>query len=158
MELKQFINKMQQNTGLRTLLPVHQGMLYPYFSVCNGRLCAHFLTNASRITPEGMVLYTPAYHIIGCYPEADIPCIRNLKYDPSFADVDFSATTLMEKKSPSEREMAKAQMLKLTELVNDVLRQWDETGSADFSAYHQQLQLVLTEQQLQMYAKVTGCA
>lgn len=157
MELKQYINNLQQNPGLRALLPVHQGMLYPYFTVTHGRLCAHFLTNASRLTEEGMVLYTPAYHIVGTFPDAHILCIRNLKYDPAFADVDFSATTVLEKKSPSEREMAKTQMMKLADLANQVLCQWEETGTADLPAYHQQLSQVLTQQQMQMYLRVTGC-
>lgn len=157
MELKQFMNTMQQNVGLRSLLPLNQGMLYPWFTVTGGRLCAHFLANASVITSEGMVLHTPAYHVIGCYPEGTIGCIENLRYNPAFRDVDFGATTLLKKRDAEEKQQAKERMRRLTELVNEVLRQWDETGTADFTAYHQQLAAVLTEQQLQMYHMVTGC-
>ena len=156
MELKQFINKMQQSSGLRSMLPMHQGMLYPYFTITNGRLCAHFLTHASKIIPEGLVIYPPEYHIVSCYPEGDIRCIRDLKYDPAFASIDYSQTALLEKKSPAERETAKQNLQKLAELSDCILSQWEQTGDADLAGYHSQLAQVLTQQQYQMYLEVTG--
>lgn len=154
MELKKFINVLQQNVGLRTLLPLNQGLLYPYFEVRDGQLYAHFLANASTITPEGMLLYPPAYHVLASYPQGQILCVENLRYAPAFRDVDFSATTLLEKKSPEEREEARAQMAQLNQLVEDVLKNWE---CADVAAYHRQLACVLTDQQMQMYLKVAGC-
>lgn len=154
MELKKFINTLQQNIGLRTLLPLNQGLLYPYFDVRDGQLYAHFLANASSITPEGLLLYTPAYHVVASYPQGEILCIENLRHSPLFRDVDFSATTLLEKKAPEERELSRAQMAQLNQLVEDVLKNWE---GADVAAYHRQLACVLTNQQMQMYLKVTGC-
>ena len=154
MEMKKFINALQQNVGLRTLLPLNQGLLYPYFEVREGHLYAHFLANASNITPEGLLLYTPVYHVMASYPQGQILCIENLRYAPAFREVDFSATTLLEKKSPEETATARAQMAKLNQLSEEVLKDWE---NADIAAYHKQLECVLTEQQMQMYLKVTGC-
>ena len=154
MELKKFINTLQQNVGLRTLLPLNQGLLYPYFEVRNGQLYTHFLANASTITPEGMLLYPPAYHVMATYPQGEILCIENLRYVPAFRNVDFSATVLLEKKNPEQREAARAQMAQLNQLAEDVLKDWE---NADIAAYHRQLSCVLTNQQMQMYLKVTGC-
>ena len=154
MELKKFINALQQNVGVRTLLPLNQGLLYPYFEVRDGQLYAHFLANASKITPEGLLLYTPAYHVMASYPQGEILCIENLRYAPIFRDVDFSATTLLEKKSSEEAELARAQMARLNQLVEDVLKNWE---CADIAAYHLQLACVLTQQQMQMYLKVARC-
>ena len=154
MELKKFINVLQQNIGLRTLLPLNQGLLYPYFEVRDGQLYAHFLANANNITPEGMLLHTPAYHVMASYPQGQILCIENLRYVPCFRDVDFSATTLLEKKSPEEAAAARAQMATLNQLSEEVLKDWK---NADIAAYHKQLECVLTDQQMQMYLKVAGC-
>lgn len=154
MELKKFINALQQNVGLRTLLPLNQGLLYPYFEVRDGQLYAHFLANASSITSEGLLLYTPVYHVVASYPQGEILCIENLRYSPLFRDVDFSATTLLGKKSSEEKETARAQMVKLNQLSEEVLKDWE---NADIAAYHKQLECVLTDHQMQMYLKVTGC-
>lgn len=154
MELKNFINKLQQNVGLRTLLPLNQGLLYPYFEVRDGQLYTHFLANASSITPEGVLLYPPAYHVLASYPQGQILCIENLKFNPLFKAMDFSATTLLEKKTPEERDTARARLAKLTELAEEILKDWE---NGDIAAYHKQLEIVLTEQQMQMYLKVTGC-
>lgn len=156
MELKQFINQMQQNVGLRAMLPVHQGMLYPYFTIINGRLCAHFLTNASKIIPEGLVQYHPEFYIVSCYPHADIRCIQDLKFAPAFSDVDFTQSDLLEKKSDEERAVARQEFQKLNRLAAEVLDQWDREGNADLAAYNQQLGRVLTERQYQLYLRVIG--
>lgn len=157
MELKQFINTLQQSPALRAMVPMNQGMLYPWFTLLDGKLCVHFLTNASNVTPEGMLLHTPAYHVAALYPSGRLLCVESLRCRADFQDVDFSAATLMPKPDPIRKQEGKARMRRLTELVNDVLHQWDETGTADFTAYHELLQIVLTEQQAQMYRKLTGC-
>lgn len=154
MELKKFINTLQQNVGLRTLLPLNQGLLYPYFEVRDGQLYAHFLANASSITPEGLLLYTPAYHVVASYPQAEILCIENLRHAPGFRNVDFCATTLLKKKSAEEQEVARAQLAQLSQLADSVL---NDPENGDIAAYHKQLSCVLTDQQMQMYLKVAGC-
>ncbi len=156
MELKQFIHTLQQDPALRRLLPINQGMLYPCFTLCEGKLCAHFLTHASSITPEGMVLYPPAYHVAALYPQGSILCVENLRCNPGFQDVDFAATTLVTKPGPEEKQQRKAQIARLKVLADRVLADWDETGTADFTAYHSLLQEVLTSQQTQLYGRVTG--
>jgi len=154
MELKKFINTLQQNVGVRTLLPLNQGLIYPYFVRQNGKLCAHFLGNASNIMAAGMVLHTPAYHVVASYPKGEVLCVENLQYNPAFRNVDFSETTLLIKKTPQQREEAKAQMAKLAQLAEEVLQDWE---NADLEAYHAQLFQVLTQQQVRMYRKVAGC-
>lgn len=154
MELKKFINALQQNVGLRTLLPLNQGLLYPYFEVRDGQLYTHFLANASTITADGMLLYTPVYHVLATYPQGNILCVENLKFAPIFRDVDFSVTTLLKKKTPEEQESARAQLTLLAQLADAVLEDGNDTNIA---AYHRQLACVLTDQQMQMYLKVTGC-
>lgn len=156
MELKQFINKMMQSNGLRAMLPVNQGLLYPCFTICEGNLCAHFLAHGSNITPEGMVQHMPLYHVTSLYPRGSVVSIENLRFNPAFADTDFSASTLIPRRSPEEKQKAKEQMQQLTNLVNGALDSWDETGRADFDAYHEKLTQVLQPEQLQMYRKVMG--
>lgn len=156
MELKQFINKMMQSNVLRAMLPVNQGLIYPCFAVREGNLCVHFLACSSNITPEGLVQNMPLYHVASLYPQGRVVGIENLKYNPSFADVDFTATTVIPKRDPEQKQKAREQMQQLTALVNGVLGSWDEKGTADFDAYHEKLAQVILPEQLQMYRKVMG--
>lgn len=157
MELKQYINILQQSPALRAMVPMNQGMLYPRFTLLDGKLCVHFLTNASSITPEGMVLQAPAYHIAALYPSGRLLCVESLRCRAELQSEDFSATTLLPRPDAAQKQEGKARMQKLTALVNDVFRQWDEAGTADFTAYHALLRAVLTGQQDRLYRIVTGC-
>lgn len=156
MELKQFINTMMQSRGLRALLPVSQGLLYPCFTTRDGMLCAHFLANSSTIQPEGMVQYTPITHVTALFPGGAVVSVENLKFNPCFRDVDFTASTLIPKRSPEEKQQARENMALLTQLVNQVLTHWEETGTADTEAYHRQLSKVLLPQQWALYQRVMG--
>lgn len=156
MELKQFINTMMKNQGLRSLLPVSQGLLYPCFAVREGKLCAHFLANASAIRPEGMVQHMPLYHVTALYPEGYLVGIENLKYNPAFEQIDFDAFAVIPKRDPVQKQQAKEQLQELTRLVNEVLDTWDREQNADLTAYHEQLLRTLLPQQQMMYQKVMG--
>ena len=113
----------------------------------------NFLQGQEAIS-DGLLLYAPAYHVLATYPQGNILCVENLKFAPIFRDVDFSVTTLLKKKTPEEQESARAQMTLLAQLADAVLEDGSDTNIA---AYHRQLACVLTDQQMQMYLKVTGC-
>lgn len=158
MELTQFINRLQRNAGVQAFLPTSQGLLYPWFTLHQGILCAHFLANASEITPEGLVLYTPAFHIAAAYPQGKLLCLENLRCSILFRNTDFSQKTLIPKLSPEGRREARAEMAKLEKLAGRVLLEWDSGNDAAqaISDYHQQLSRILTGQQLAMYHRITG--
>lgn len=156
MELKQFINKLLTQPGLHSQLPVNQGMLYPCFDIRDGKLIAHFLTNASAITPEGMVQQMPLYHITALYPHGAVLGVENLKFNPCYADVDFTASTLIPKRTAEEKLLARQRMEELTKLVNEVLESWEATGTAAPAAYHEQLNTVLLPEQKALYQRVMG--
>lgn len=157
MELIDLINKMYRSDAVRSLLPIHQGILYPFFTTWDHSLCAHFLTNASQVTQEGLMTFPPEYHILFQFPECSIRGIRELKYDPAFRSIDFGKPILRQKLSPDEQAQTREAIRELERLANEVLHQWEQNGCADVSAYHSQLRHVLTDQQYQMYCIVTGC-
>ena len=154
MELKQFINLLQQNPALRAVVPMNQGMLYPRFAVQGGVLCVHFLTNASNITPEGMLMHTPAYHIAAQYPGGRLLCVESLRCRPDLQDVDFSAVTLLPKPDAEQKPVLRERLHRLTALVNGVFSRWDETSTADPEEYHALLEQVLTAEQAALYRRI----
>lgn len=153
MELKEFMKKIQQDPVRFQMLPMTQGMLYPAFSVTQGKLCAHILCHRSAVKPEGLQIWPPEYYFQYVYPQGKSLAVQSLRYSAQWESTDFDTTTLIPNRTPEERECAREAIKELNRLGDELLNAWDETGTADVRAYHQQLAQVLESGQWELYRR-----
>lgn len=156
MELKELMKEIQKDVIQRGILPIEQGMLYPTFSICRGKLCTHILSHRTAVKPEGLRIWPPEYYLQYSYPNVKPLVIADLKYSILGVNTDFAASTVIPVRAPEEKERRCEDMKKLIELGDTLLKSWDETGAADLEAYQQQLAKVLEPTQWEMYAHIMG--
>lgn len=151
MTLQDFMRKIQQNSVCRSMLPVDLVMLYPAFSVKRGILCAHILCHRAAVRPEGLEIWPPELSLEFTYPQARPISIINLKFDGPYAD----GTKLIPNRPPEDKARYAGAVRKLTGLGDGLLAGWDETVSADVSAYNECLKSVLDISQWEILAALT---
>lgn len=150
MTLQDFMRKIQQNSVCRSVLPADLAMLYPAFSVKRGILCAHILCHRAAVRPEGLEIWSPELSMELAYPQARLISIINLKFDGPYTD----GTKLIPNRSPEDKARYAGAIRKLTDLGDGLLTSWDETGSADVSAYNECLKSVLDASQWEILASL----
>ena len=156
MELKEFMKKIQKDPVRLHMLPMTQGMLYPAFSVCRGKLCAHILCHHSAVKPEGLQIWPPEYYLQYVYPQGKPLAAQSLKYSAQWGNADYDTPALIPNRTPEERERVREAIQELTRLGDELLKAWDENGTADVQAYNQQLAQVLESGQWELYRRFLG--
>lgn len=156
MELKELMKEIQKDVIQRGTLPMEQGMLYPAFSICRGKLCVHILSHRTAVKPEGLRIWPPEFYLQYSYPEVKPLAMANLKYSVLGKSTDFTAWAVIPVRTPEDKERSRENLKKLIELGSQLLKSWVETGTADPEAYQQQLAKVLEPAQWEMYAHLLG--
>lgn len=156
MKLKEFIRKVQNTPVIRGLLPVNQGMLFPAFTVTEGKLCLHFLCHRSAVVKDGLQVWPPELYFQFAYPKGTLLAMQDLHYSPGFAGSDFKKAQLLPPRTPEERSRYRDSMQSLEQLGDEILQTWDAAGAAELEAYNRLLERVLLPEQAACYRRLLG--
>lgn len=158
MKLKEFIRKVQSSPVTRAVLPMGQGMLFPAFTVTEGKLCLHFICHRSSVTKDGLQIWPPEFYFQFAYPKGTLLTMQNLRYVPGFQETDFAAAQLLPPRTPDEQPRFRDNLRHLEQMGDEILETWDAAGTAELEAYNRLLECILTPEQAACLCRLLGMA
>lgn len=122
MTIREVIDAIQKHPAVLCSIPLEASMGFPAVTICNNRLCLHFLYYNTKLTEDKILLYEPRYSLKTVHPFNRIVKIEDLSYNPKHAFHAFlspkGSIALTAAEGLMQREKAEVLFASVDQLLN----------------------------------------